>query len=1011
MNGSNWASWSIRHRQIIYFFIFLTVIMGVYAFKTLGRSEDPTFAIKQMIVTASWPGATAREMEELVTDKLEKEIQNVPNIDYLTSYSRPGVCVINVYLKETVPQKEIRQRWLELRNIVNDARATLPQGVSGPFFNDRFDDVYGNIYAVTSESFSYEEMRLVAEKIKQKFFFVPDVKKVELIGVQPQKIYIRISSARMAQLGLGTEDIAEAVKAATSVYPSGTHETRDSNIYLRLTGMSDTLDNLRAVPIAAGGRILRLGDIAEVGKDYADPPEPKMYFNGLPAIGIALSMEERGNNITLGENLDRLAFEVRNELPLGFSLEQVANQPRVVKNAIGEFSTSLFEAIAIVMAVSLLTLGRSSGFVISVCIPLVLLATFIGMYLLGIDLHKVSLGALIVALGMLVDDSIVVVDLMEVKLAEGWDREKAASHAFAACARPLLTGTLITCAGFMPIAFSSSSASEFAGSLFPVISLALLLSWLVSATVAPVLGCAWIRPRRISAGENLDTPFYRKFRMLLSWSLKNRALVLALTAFIFLSSLLLLNIIKKEFFPASVRPEILVELNLPEGSSLKATEAAALKLTNLIKDDDAVERISSYIGESAPRFVLVIEPVQPRTNYAQIIVVAKDLEQRAYLEGKIKKLASEHLPEAVSYSRSIPLGPPSPYPVMIRVTAESDALARRYAFLVREKMLEHPSITMTRFDWMEKSKSLKVEIDNDKLRQMGLSRKTVSAALQSQISGYKLAEYLEGDQALDVIFRLREADRASVEDLAAVTIPTSSGAVPLAQIARIEYDAEDNMLWRRNLLPTITVCGGIAGDKTDNDVTREVFTGLKELRQNLPSGVKIEIGGSLEKSKDTLSQLLKPVPAMIIIILVLLMLQLKDIRKVFVIICTAPLGIIGVMLGLVLFKASLGFMAELGILALTGIIIRNSVVLIDQISLHLDAGLPPRKAVLEAALVRFRPIMLAALTTILGLLPMFASPFWHAMAVAIACGLTAATVLTLVVLPVIYAAVYRIREE
>ena len=499
MMNNNWAAWSIKHKQIIYFFVFLCLTMGIYSFNSLGRSEDPSFTIKQMVVTASWPGATAKEVEEHITNKLEKDIQNVPNVDYISSYSRPGVCVINVYLKETVPGKEIRQRWLELRNIVNDAKKDLPEGTVGPFFNDRFDDVYGNIYAVTSDDFSYEDMRVVAEKIKQKFFLVPDVKKVELIGVQPEKIFIKISNAKLAQLGISVENLAAAIQSETSVVPSGTLESDSNNVHLRLTGSPDTLANIRAIPLQANGRILRLGDIAAISREYADPPEPKMYFNGQAAVGIAISMEEGGDNIKMGENLDVAIKNIRHELPLGFNLEQLANQPQVVKNAIGEFSQSLYEAIIIVMFVSLLTLGRSCGFVISVCIPLVLLTTFIGMYTFGIDLHKISLGALIVALGMLVVDSIVVVDIMEVKLAEGWDRTKAASYAFATCAWPLLTGTLITCAGFMPIAFSSSSASEFTRSLFPVISMALLLSWVVSATVAPVLGCAWIRPKPLSS--------------------------------------------------------------------------------------------------------------------------------------------------------------------------------------------------------------------------------------------------------------------------------------------------------------------------------------------------------------------------------------------------------------------------------------------------------------------------------------------------------------------------------
>ncbi|MEG0797757.1 MAG: efflux RND transporter permease subunit [Acidaminococcaceae bacterium] len=1009
--NNNWATWSIKHKQVIYFFIMLCLVMGLYSYSSLGRSEDPSFTIKQMVVSASWPGASAKEVEQHLTNELEKQLQAVPNVDYLTSYSRAGVCVINVYLKEEVNGSSIKQRWLELRNIVNDGKNKLPNGVYGPFFNDRFDDVYGNIYAITSESFSYEELRQVAEKIKNEFFQVPDVQKVELVGVQPEKIFIQIANTKLAQLGIPLDTLAGIIQAETAVAPAGMTESGDDNVYLRLTGSPDTLENIRNIPIQAAGRTFRLGDIAEVKRGYAEPAEPKMYFNGQPAVGIALSMEDGGDNIKLGANLDRKIVEIKKDLPLGFEFSQVANQPEVVKNSISEFMQSLWEAIIIVLAVSLLTLGRRCGYVISVCIPLVLFGSFIGMFALGIDLHKISLGALIISLGMLVDDAIVVVELMESKMAEGWERTKAASFAFQTTAKPLLIGTMITCAGFMPIAFAKSSASEFAGSLFPVISITLLLSWLIAATVAPVLGYAWIHPQQVAANVTYNTPFYQAFRSILTWSLSHRRIVVLSTLALFFSSLLLLKFIDKEFFPSSVRPEILVELNLPEGTSIKATDQAAVKLTNLIKTDPDVASVSSYVGKSAPRFVLVMEPVQPRNNYAQLVVVAKTLDARLRLEQKIKELVADNLPNVVSYSRSIPLGPPTAYPVMLRVSAPTDALTKEYAEKVRQVMATNPGITMTRFDWIEKAKNVKVTIDNDKLRQMGLTRKTVATALQAEISGYTVAQYLEGDQTIDLVFRLEPRDHANINDLAALTIPTTGGSVQLAQVAHLAYDAEENMLWRRNLQPTITVCGGIGAGVTGNDVTQEVYDSLSDLRRNLPTGVTIAIDGPLEKSNNTLGALLRPIPIMILVMLVLLIIQLQDIRKLVIIFCTAPLGIIGVLLGLVFFNASLGFMAELGVLALTGTIIRNSVVLIDQIDQHLEAGMTPWTAVVESAIVRYRPIMLAALTTILGLVPMFASQFWRSMSIAMACGLTGATVLTLIVLPVLYAIAFQVKNE
>lgn len=1009
MKESNWAEWSIKHKQIVYFFSFLVLVMGLYSFNSLGRSEDPSFTVKQMVVSAAWPGASAKEVEMHLTNELEKQIQNVPNVDKITSYSRPGVSVITVYLKDEVPGNQVRQRWLELRNMVNDIKGDLPQGTVGPFFNDRFDDVYGNIYALTGEGYTYEEMRKYAEKIKLDFFAVPDVKKVELIGVQDEKIFVQMDTDKLSQLGLDINSIASMVKAQTAMVPSGMIETNTSDVYLRISGMPESVDNIKNILLNANGRTFRLGDIAQVTREYADPPSTKMYFNGEPAVGIAISMEDGGDNIKLGENLAKETARIQKALPLGLDLNQVANQPEVVKDSINEFSKSLYEAILIVLAVSLFSLGRRSGYVISCCIPLILLGTFSAMFALGIDLHKISLGALVISLGMLVDDAIVVVELMEVKMSEGWERTKAASYAFKTCAWPLLTGTVITCLGFMPIAFSKASASEFAFSLFPVMSITLLFSWVVSATLAPVLGHAWIKPTVIKA-ENFNTPFYNKFRKLLVYSLKHRISVILITIGLFIVSLFMVNFIKQEFFPASVRPELLVELNMPEGSSIKATDSAAQKLTQLIKDDKDLKSMATYVGESAPRFVLVIDPVQPRNNYAQLILVANDIEARERLQQKITALAAENIPEATLFTRNIPLGPPSPYPVMIRVSASTDAEAKLYAQKVRDVMAADPNITMTRFDWMEQARAVKLDIDTDKLMQMGLTRQSVALALQSQVSGYTIANYLEGDQEIDIVFRLEPNDRTTISQLETLSIPTNNGPVPLAQIATIQYASEDTMIWRRNLRPTVTVCGSITDDVTGNDITTRVYNNLASLRSDLPAGVTIEIGGSLEDSKKTLTHLMKPVPVMIVLMMILLMLQLQDIRKLFVILCTAPLGIIGVIWGLLIFNSTLGFMAELGILALTGIIIRNSVVLIDQIQQHLETGMRSIDAIIESAIVRFRPIMLAAFTTVLGLIPLFASVFWNSIAVTIAAGLTGATLLTLIIMPVIYSLVFKIKD-
>lgn len=1009
-DGFNWARWSIEHRQLVYFFAALILLMGIFSFKSLGRSEDPSFTVKQMVVSAAWPGASAKDVEMHLTNTLEKQIQNLPQIDKITSYSRPGVCVITVSLRDEVKSDQVRQRWLELRNMINDIKSDLPTGTYGPFYNDRFDDVYGNIYALTGDGYSYEDMRKYAEKIKLDFFGVKDVKKVELVGVQEEKIFVQMQTDKLARLGLDIGSIADIIKAQTSVNPSGMIETDTANTYLRISGSPNSVENIAAIPINANGKVFRLGDIADIHRGYSDPPESLMYFNGKPAVGIAISMEDGGNNIQLGENLAKEIARIHKELPLGLELNQVANQPEVVEKSISEFSKSLYEAIIIVLAVSLFSLGRRSGYVISCCIPLILLGSFSAMYALGIDLHKVSLGALVISLGMLVDDAIVVVELMEVKMSEGMERKAAASYAFKTCAWPLLTGTVITCLGFMPIAFSESMASEFAESLFPVMTVTLLLSWLVSATLAPVLGYEWIRPTVIKE-ESYNTTFYSLFRNILHWALWHRWIVVGITIVMMGISTFMLRFVSQEFFPSSVRPELLVELNLPEGSSIKNTDEAAKKLTELIQDDENLDHVSTYVGKSAPRFVLVIDPVQPRDNYAQLVVVAKSVEARQKLEQRINALAAENLPEAIVYSRSIPLGPPAPYPVMLRVSGSDTNQVKEYAQKVRQVMASNPYITMTRLDWIEQSNAIKITVDNDKLMQMGLSRQNISAALQAQVSGYTVSTYLEGDQEIDINFRIEPSERTKITQIENISIPTSQGVVPLSQVARIEYTNEDNMIWRNNLRPTITVNGGLVPGVTGNDVTQEIYDQLKDMRAGLPAGMSIEIGGSLEDSNKTLQYLMKPIPIMIVLIMILIMLQLQDIRKLVVIMLTAPMGIIGVIFGLLLFNSTLGFMAELGILALTGTIIRNSMVIVDQIQQHLNTGMSPYQAITESAIVRFRPIMLAAFTTVLGLIPMFASQFWNAMAVAIACGLTGATLLTLIVLPVLYAIIFKVKNE
>ena len=1005
----NLAAWCIKHKQVVYFFMALITITGIYAFNALGRSEDPKFVIRQMVISCAWPGATADEMEQHVTSKIEKAVQSLPDLDYITSYSRPGTCVVNVILREQVKNENVRTHWLEARNYVHDHLSDLPSDVYGPYFNDRFDDVYGNIYALTSDSFGYEDMRVEAEELKRQFYTVKDVKKVELVGEQPEKIYVYMSNDKLAKLGLSLTAVQTAIAGETSVTPAGNADINGDSVYMRLTGLPNSTDNIRNILINSGGKTFRLGDIADISREYPDPPDAKMYVNGKPAIGIAISMEDNGNNIELGANLSKMVERMKKELPLGFEMHQVANQPEVVKQSISEFTESLWEAIAIVLVVSLFTLSRRSGYVISVCIPMVLLGAITAMYVFGIELHKVSLGALIVSLGMLVDDALVEVELIEVKMSEGWEPAKAASYAFETCGTTLLLGTMITCTSFVPIALSNSNISEFAGSLCPVITMTLMISWFVASTVAPTLGHAWIKPTALEE-VSYDTGFYKAFRKILNWCLGHRKIVMIAAVLTFIGSLGLLKLVKHEFFPASVRPEIVVEMNLPEGSGIKDSDKEAQKLVGFLLDDPDLDHVTSYVGKSSPRFVLVAHQEQPRENYAQVVVVAKDLEGRKRLETKIKDVMKKEMPNVVGDAQSLPLGPPSPYPVMFRVSAPNANLAREYAAKVREKVAANPNVTLTLYDWMEKANVLKVKIDNDKLKQMGITRKIVANSLYANLNGYTVSEYYERDRAIDVVFRLDKKDRKSLDEIQNISIATSSGAVPLSQVAEVSYENENNMIWRRDLQPTITVNAGVGEGATGNDVSDQIWADMKDLRDNLPSGVKVEIGGPSESSIKALGYLLNPMPVVGVIMLILMMFQIQDLRKMFCVLCTAPLGIAGIALGLLVFNSPMGIMAEIGSFALVGTIIRNSMLIMDQIHLHLDAGLDYRTAVVESAIVRFRPIMLAALTTIFGLIPMFASPFWNAMAVAMACGLTGATALTLLFLPTLYAMVFKIPE-
>lgn len=1007
---------SLKNKNLVWYFIAVIFIAGIFSYMKLGRMEDPAYTIRQMIVSVGWPGADAVQMEQQVTDKIEKKLQDTPGLDYVKSFSRAGEAAIYVTLRDDVDADKIRFTWLEVRNMVNDIKEDLPDGVYGPYYNDRFDDVYGSIYAITGDGYSYEEMRQRAEKIRRILLGIDNVSKVEIIGEQPEKIYIESAKEKLFELGISPQDIANAVQSQQQMTPAGMVETQTDNVYVRFSGQFADVEMLKNMPINAGGRILRLGDIATVERRSVEPAEPKMFYNGQPAVGLAVSMENGGNILKLGENLKDTIDTVEKSMPAGLEIHQVSDQPQVVKNSIDEFVGSLREAVIIVLAVSFLSLGVRTGLVVAGCIPLVIAGVFVGMEITGIDLHKVSLGALIISLGLLVDDAIIAVEMMSVKLEEGLSRFEAACYAYRATAMPMLSGTLITCAGFIPVAFSNGAASEFCRALFPVVGMALILSWFVSVMVAPLYGYKIIKVKIKRDNDGKINPyqsrFYQVFRKILHLCLTHRWKVLAGTVGVFIVSLYCMSFVKQEFFPPSLRPELVVELTLPEGSSLKATEAQAQKLAQVLNEEsDKINNFAYYTGQGSSRFVLQFEPVLPKDNYAQFIITAKDVDAREYLREKLAQTLNEQFPEVQSNIKLIEMGPPADYPVMFRVSGYDTDKVKEIAGQVADVMRSDSNIYNVNFDWQEKAKTVHLEFDQDKLRSMGISSQAVAQTLYTEITGATAAQFYTGDRTIDIVMRLKDDDRDKLDEIRNLPIYLGQyGYVPLEQVAKISYRAEDGVIWRRDLKPTIKVQGNIYAG-TANDATNKVAAQLKEIENNLPLGYSIHVDGNVENSEKSLKYLSEPLPVMLLVIITILMFQLRSVQLMVITALTAPLGIIGVSFGMLIFDKPIGFVAILGILALSGMIIRNSIILIDQIKKHMADGEKPWDAIIDSAVLRFRPIMLTAAAAILGMMPLVSSPLWGSMAIAISCGLLVATVLTLLILPTIYAAWFKITPD
>jgi multidrug efflux pump len=1041
--GFNLSEWALRHQPLVRFLIVLLALVGVLSYQKLGQSEDPPFTFKVMVVRTEWPGASAREMEEQVTDRIEKKLQEVPNVDYLRSYSRPGESVVLFVAKDSTPAKDVPDIFYQVRKKIGDIRGTLPTTIRGPYFNDEFGDVFGNIYALTGDGFDYAQLKAETDKIRAELLRVPSVAKVDLIGEQEQRIYVALSNARLATLGLDVQTVTTALAQQNAVVPGGYFETKDERIYLRPSGAFDTVEAIRDMTIRAGGRELRIGDIATVRRGFVEPPAPGFRFQGQDALGLGVSMAKGGDIIALGANLKETTARIQANLPVGMELKEVASQPEAVQRSISEFVHSLAEAVIIVLVVCFFSLGLRTGLVVALSIPLVLAVTFFGMRLFDVGLHKISLGALILALGLLVDDAIIAVEMMLVKMEQGWERSKAAAFAYTSTAGPMLSGTLVTVAGFLPIATAQSSTGEYTRSIFQVNAIALLASWLAAVIVVPYLGYvllpdprgpkkpSWFSkhfPRidafkdRIGLGDPhiegdedsvFRTPFYNRFRTVVDWCVARRWVVIGTTLAIFATALVGFGTVQQQFFPNSTRLELLIDLRLPEGASLRATKAEVEKLEEVLKNEKGIHNYVAYVGTGSPRFYLPLDQQLPAANFAQFVVLTDSIASREALRERMIELFRKEFPNLRANVTRLENGPPVGFPVQFRVSGPDIPTVRKYAAEVAEVMRGNVNLSDVQLDWDEQSKVLRVEVDQRKARLLGLTTQDVANFLNSSQRGLVATSYREGIESIDVVLRGDAFERDKLSLVAELAIPTRAGkSVPLTQVATVGYAYEQGLVWRRNREPSITVRGQIYVNGVQAPtVTAQVAPQLEPIRAKLPAGYRIETGGAVEESAKGQSSVNAGFPLFLGVVFTVLMVQLGSFSRTTMVVLTAPLGLIGVVLFLLLFNQPFGFVAMLGTIALFGMIMRNSVILVDQIEQDVEKGLSIWNAIVESAVRRLRPIALTAAAAVLAMIPLTRSAFFGPMAVAIMGGLIVATLLTLLFVPALYAAWYRVRRE
>lgn len=1022
--GFNLSRWALEHIPLTRYLIVALLLGGIFSFGHLGQDEDPPFTFRVMVIRAIWPGATALQMADQVTDKLEKKLQEVPYIDKIRSYSKPGETLVILQLRESTPPKETSQSWYQVRKKIGDIRNTLPPGVLGPFFNDEYGDTFGSILALSGDGFTYAEMKDYADFVRQELLGIPTVAKVELFGVQDEKIDIEFSQKKFSQLGVPFEAIISQLSSQNAIEGTGVLTTSSDNLQVRVSGNLITVKDLEDLQLRANGTTFRLGDFATVKREYQNPPRDKMRFNGKEVIGLGISMEKGGNIIELGKHLETKLVTLKSKLPVGIQLERVTDQPKIVASSVGEFVHTLIEAVVIVLAVSFLSLGFHTkpmrldvwpGLVVGLTIPLVLAVTFLFMRVLDIDLHKISLGALIIALGLLVDDAIIAVEMMVRKMEEGFSRFDAATFAYTSTAMPMLTGTLITAAGFLPIGLAKSAAGEYTFSMFSVNALALIISWLAAVLFTPYLGFLLlkVKPAANADGhhELFDTPFYSRFRAMVNWCVEWRKTTIVLTLFVFGLGVYGFKFIEQQFFPDSSRPELMVELWLPEGAAFTATEAQAKKFEAFIQKQEGVESYTSYVGTGSPRFYLPLDQILPQTNVAQIVVLPKDLKAREDLRLKIVQIFKTDFPEVRGRVKLLPNGPPVPYPVQFRVTGLEVSKVREIADRVKAVMRANPNTLGVNDNWNESVKVVRIDMDQDKLRAVGVTSQNVMRAANTILSGTAIGQFREKDKLIDIVVRQPLEERSTIEALSNANILTASGkSIPLSQVAKISLAWEPGVVWREGREWAVTVQSDVVDGIQGPTVSSQISPKLDEIRASLLPGYGIELAGAAADSGKAQASIAANVPLVIFIIFTLLMLQLHSFSRAVLVFLTGPLGVAGAAMALLILHRPFGFVAQLGVIALFGMIIRNSVILIDQIEQDIQGGAPAWNAIVESAVRRFRPIILTAAAAVLAMIPLSRSVFWGPMAVAIMGGLIIATGLTLLFLPALYAAWFRVKK-